>query len=143
MPSSTPSPDRFQQEIDDIVRLAEKRLEHKSVGYRARKSTRALRGRLPKVNFNLPPAEMLAGWALALLLVGWLGGLLPFLRPIAFLAQVVGIFLLVVAIVMSITGRSSGRLGGSEKMWRGERVSYGSPYGNDLLARLRRFFRRR
>ncbi len=32
---------------------------------------------------------------------------------------------------------------GGTKMWRGERVSYGNPYGEGLLARLRRFFRGR
>jgi hypothetical protein len=37
-----------------------------------------------------------------------------------------------------------GRGGGfGGKMWRGERISYGSPYGESWLNRLRRFFRGR
>jgi hypothetical protein len=40
-------------------------------------------------------------------------------------------------------GRSGGGLGGGNRMWRGERIAYGSPYGEGWLARLRRIFRGR
>ena len=71
MPSSPP-PDRFQREIDDIIRLAERRLEHQSFGYRVRRSTRRLGNALRGIHIALPPAEILGGWAMALLLIGWL-----------------------------------------------------------------------
>jgi hypothetical protein len=51
----------------------------------------------------------------------------------------IGIILLVLAIVTSLM---RGRAGGN-KMWRGERLSYGSPYGESWLNKLRRVFRGR
>jgi hypothetical protein len=147
MPSSPP-PDRFQREIDDIIRLAERRLEHQSFGYRMRRSTRRLGNAFGGIHFRLPPAETLGGWALALLLVGWLmtlpivnGVLLA--RVLSQPVLVVGIILLVLAIISSLTrgNRSSGT--GGSRMWRGERISYSSPYGEGLLDKLRRMFRGR
>jgi hypothetical protein len=54
---------------------------------------------------------------------------------------VVGIILLVLAIVSSLMRGRSG--GGGSRMWRGEQISYGSPYGESWLAKLRRMFRGR
>jgi hypothetical protein len=141
MPSSPP-PDRFQREIDDIIRLAERRLEHQSFGYRVRRTTRRLGNALSGIHIGLPPAEVLGGWAMALLLIGWLMTL-PIINGVLLahvLAQpvfVVGIVLLVLAIVSSLT---RGRSGGN-RMWRGERVSYANPYGETLLGKIRRMFR--
>jgi hypothetical protein len=144
MPSSPP-PDRFQREIDDIIRLAERRLEHQSFSYRMKRSTRRLGNVFSGIHIGLPPAETLGGWAMALLLIGWLMTL-PIVNGVLLarvLAQpvfVLGIVLLVLAIVSSLTrGRSGG--GGAGRMWRGERVSYGSPYSESLIGKLRRMFR--
>jgi hypothetical protein len=142
MPSSPP-PDRFQREIDDIIRLAERRLEHQSFSYRVKRSTRRLGNAVSGLHFRLPAPEVLGGWAMALLLISWLMTL-PIVNGV-FLARVlaqpvlvIGIVLLVLAIVSSLMrGRGSGRSG----TWRGERVSYGSPYGESWLAKLRRMFR--
>src|SRR3989440_1279728 len=71
MPSSPP-PDRFQREIDDIIRLAERRLEHQSFGYRMRRSTRRLGNAFSGLSLRLPSPESLGGWGLALLLISWL-----------------------------------------------------------------------
>jgi hypothetical protein len=71
MPSSPP-PDRFQREIDDIIRLAERRLEHQSFRYRLRRASRRFGSALGRINLRLPPAETLGGWGLALLLISWL-----------------------------------------------------------------------
>ena len=146
MPSSPP-PDRFQREIDDIIRLAERRLEHQSFSYRMRRSTRRLGGVMGGLNVRLPSPETLGGWGLALLLASWLLSL-PFVRFIPFVgllgswALVLGILFLTIAIVSSLLrGRGGG--GGGEKIWRGERVYYGSPYGEGFLGRLRRIFRGR
>jgi hypothetical protein len=144
MPSSPP-PDRFQREIDDIIRLAERRLEHQSFGYRVRRSMRRLGNAIRGIHIGLPPAEILGGWAMALLLIGWLLTL-PIVNGM-FLARVlaqpvfvVGIVLLVLAIVSSLTrGRSSS----GSAVWRGERVSYGNPYGESWLGKIRRMFRGR
>lgn len=145
MPTSPSSPeDRFQREIDDIVRLAEKRLERKGgLGARARRGSRRLGRALSSSAPRLPPVEQLAGWGLALLLLSWLLSLLRFLPGaglLGFVAQVLGIALLTLAIVLSLTrGRGGG--GGGGKMWRGERITYGNPYGQSgLLRRLRRLF---
>lgn len=143
MPSSPP-PDRFQREIDDIIRLAERRLEHQSFGYRVRRSTRRIGNAFSGIHIGLPPAETLGGWAMALLLIGWLMTL-PIVNGVLLarvLAQpvfVLGIVLLVLAIVTSLTRGRSG--GGGSRMWRGERVSYGSPYGESWLGKIRRIFR--
>ena len=144
MPSSPP-PDRFQREIDDIIRLAERRLEHQSFSYRMRRSTRRLGHALGGFSLRLPPAEQLGGWGLALLLISWLLTL-PIVRGFFFspivapIALILGVLLLTLALVSSLL---RGRGGGGTKMWRGERVSYGSPYGEGFLARLRRLFRGR
>src|SRR5690349_16838581 len=122
MPSSPP-PDRFQREIDDIIRLAERRLEHQSFSYRMKRSTRRLGNAMGGFQFRLPPAEVLGGWAMALLLLGWLMSLpiFPSLRlvagiPLALYVTAVGIILLVLAIFGSLTrGRSGG--GGGNRMW--------------------------
>ena len=152
MPSSPP-PDRFQREIDDIIRLAERRLEHQSFSYRMRKSTRRLGNAFGGFSVKLPSPETMGGLGLALLLISWLMTL-PIVSGVL-LARVlyqpmliVGVLLLVLALMTSVMrGRSGGGSGfvgaGGSKMWRGERVSYGNPYGEGLLARLRRFFRGR
>jgi hypothetical protein len=148
MPSSPP-PDKFQREIDDIIRLAERRLEHQSFSYRMRKSTRRLGNAVSGFNLRLPPAETLGGWGLALLLISWLLTLpivntfffSKYLQPVALM---LGVFLLTVALISSLVrgrGASGGR--GGNKMWRGEQITYGSPYGENLLSRLRRMFRGR
>ena len=142
MPASPPPPDRFQREIDDIIRLAERRLERQSFGNRVRRSTRRFQGDVGHWSIRLPSAEYLGGWALALLLasmvLGFFGRFIPFSGLIAFVLQAVGITLLVVALVLSLT---RGRGSGGNKMWRGERVSYGNPYGGgDFMGRIRRFF---
>src|ERR1043166_9124101 len=144
MPSSPP-PDRFQREIDDIIRLAERRLEHQSFSYRMRRSTRRLGNAFGGFNLRLPSAEVLGGWAMALLLVSWLltlpivsGVLLA--RVLAQPVLIVGILLLVLALMTSLMrGRSGGGgFGGGGKVWRGERIAYGNPYGRGWLTRLRR-----
>jgi hypothetical protein len=140
MPSSPP-PDRFQREIDDIIRLAERRLEHQSFGYRVRRSTRRIGNAFSAIHIGLPAPEVLGGWAMALLLIGWLLTL-PIINGVLLarvLAQpvfVLGIVLLVLAILSSLTRGRSGN-----HTWRGEKVSYGSPYGDGLLGRIRRMFR--
>ena len=144
MPSSPP-PDRFQREIDDIIRLAERRLEHQSFSYRMRKSTRRLGGVMGGINLRLPSPEVLGGWGLALLLASWLLSLvrfIPFSGVLGQWALIFGILFLTVAIVSSLL-RGRGIGGGGDKMWRGERIYYGSPYGEGFLGRLRRIFRGR
>src|ERR671932_907798 len=144
MPSSPP-PDKFQREIDDIIRLAERRLEHQSFGYRMRRSTRRLGGAFSGFSLRLPPVETLGGWGLALLLASWLLSLLrfiPFSGLLSFWSLVFGIAFLTLALVLSLL-RGRGIGGGGEKVWRGERVYYGSPYGDGLLSRLRRILRGR
>jgi hypothetical protein len=46
-----------------------------------------------------------------------------------------------VALISSLM-RGRGGPGGN-KMWRGERITYGSPYSENILNRLRRMFRGR
>jgi hypothetical protein len=142
MPSSPP-PDRFQREIDDIIRLAERRLEHQSFSYRVKRSTRRIGRAFGGFHFSLPPAEVMGGWALALLLLSWLMtlpiiGSVPLLHMLAQPVLALGIILLVLAIISSLMrGRNGSR------SWRGEQLSYGSPYGESWLTKLRRMFRGR
>ena len=150
MPSSPP-PDRFQREIDDIIRLAERRLEHQSFRYRMRRSTKRLGSAFGGVAPKLPSAETLGGWGLALLLLSWLFSL-PFVNGI-FLSRLLqpwtlifGVLLLTLALISSLLrGRGATGMpgGGGGRIWRGERISYGSPYGETWLSRLRRMFRGR
>jgi hypothetical protein len=147
MPSSPP-PDRFQREIDDIVRLAERRLEHQSFSYRVRRSTRRLGNAVGGFAPRLPAPETLGGWGLALLLISWLltlpivnGVLLGrILQP---WVLIVGVLLLTLALITSLLRGRGATGGGGTRMWRGERISYGSPYGESWLNRLRRMFRGR
>jgi hypothetical protein len=148
MPPSNPPPDRFQREIDDIIRLAERRLEHQSFSYRMRKSTRRLSGTIGGINLRLPSAETMGGVGLALMLLGMVIGIFGF-GPLRMLQPIVtglGLLLLVLAILASVfRGRAGGGSsgGGGSKMWRGEQISYGSPYGDGILNRLRRMLRGR
>src|SRR5216683_4838804 len=139
MPSSPP-PDKFQREIDDIIRLAERRLEHQSFSYRMRRSTRRLGNAVSGFNLRLPPAETLGGWGLALLLISWLLTLplvnTIFPRPVQTVVLMLGVLMLTVALISSLVRGRGGR--GGNKMWRGERVAYGNPYGEDFISRLRR-----
>lgn len=139
MPSSSSSPDKFQREIDDIIRLAERRLERQSPGYRVRRNARRLGSTFSGFSLSLPRPEVLGGWGLALLMFSWLAGLLGFglAHLLSGWAMIIGLVLLIVAIVTSLTRGSSG----GAKSWRGERISYGSPYGSGLMNRLRRLFR--
>ncbi|MCA1645551.1 MAG: hypothetical protein LC797_08835 [Chloroflexi bacterium] len=148
MPSSPP-PDKFQREIDDIIRLAERRLEHQSFRYRMRRSTRRLGNAFSGFAPKLPSPEVLGGWGLAFLLISWLFSL-PFINGIVLsrLLQpwtlILGVTLLTLALISSLLrGRGSAGTGGSGRMWRGERITYGSPYGESWLTRLRRMFRGR
>src|SRR5262249_34856755 len=117
MPSSPP-PDRFQREIDDIIRLAERRLEHQSFSYRMTRSTRRLSNAFGGFSVRLPAAETMGGWGLALLLISWLltlpiVNLIPFSRLLQPLALMVGILLLTVALIASLMrGRGGGGGGG-------------------------------
>lgn len=144
MPSSPP-PDRFQREIDDIIRLAERRLEHRSFSYRVKKSGRRLGNAFGGFSLHLPPAETLGGWGLALLLVSWLMTL-PIIREVSLalvlypIVLALGVLLLAAALITSLL---RGRTGAGSKTWRGERVSYGNPYRGGFLNRLRRIFRGR
>jgi hypothetical protein len=64
--------------------------------------------------------------------------LINLLRP---WVLIFGVLLLTLALVSSLLrGRGTS---GSGRMWRGERLSYGNPYGENWLARLRRMFRGR
>jgi len=149
MPSSPP-PDKFQREIDDVIRLAERRLEHQSFSYRMRRSTRRLGNAFGGLSLRLPSPETLGGLGLALLLISWLMTL-PIVSGVL-LARIlyqpvliVGVLMLVLALITSLMRGRGGAtgLGSSNKMWRGERMTYGSPYGESWLARLRRLFRGR
>ena len=149
MPSSPP-PDKFQREIDDIIRIAERRLEHQSFRYRMRRATRRLGTTAAALSLRLPPAETFGGWGLALLLISWLLTLpflsLPLIRFVQPWVLMLGILLLTAGLISSLVrGKGTGATGtsGGGRMWRGERVAYGSPYGESWLSRLRRMFRGR
>jgi hypothetical protein len=150
MPSSNPPPDRFQREIEDVIRLAERRLEHQSFSSRMRRSTRRLRSRMGGVGLRMPPAETLGGLGLAFLMLSWFltlgllrGGFIAILQP---WVAGIGILLLVLALLISIMRpKIPGAPGanGGPRMWRGERISYSSAYGEGILSRLRRMLRGR
>jgi hypothetical protein len=148
MPSSPP-PDRFQREIDDIIRLAERRLEHQSFSYRMRRSTRRLGHAMGGFSLRLPSPEALGGWGLALLFLSMVisvllrGGPAVLGTPLSQLVLAIGALLLALALITSVLrGRAAGG-GGGNRMWRGERISYGSPYGESFLNRIRRLLRGR
>jgi hypothetical protein len=149
MPPSNPPPDRFQREIDDIIRLAERRLEHQSFSYRMRKSSRRLGARLGGFSVRLPSAETMGAIGMALLLAAMVISIFGFgpVRVMQPYIAGIGLLFLVLAILASVfRGRGGGGAGvggGGTKMWRGEQISYGSPYGEGFLSRLRRMLRGR
>jgi hypothetical protein len=92
----------------------------------------------------------LGGLGLAFLMLSWFltlgllrGGFIAILQP---WVAGIGILLLVLALLISImrpkTPGAPGANGGP-RMWRGERISYSSPYGEGILSRLRRMLRGR
>jgi hypothetical protein len=72
-------------------------------------------------------------WFLTLGLIR--GGLISAIQP---WVAGIGIIFLVLAILQSVLKGRGGSSGGGSKMWRGERISYASPYGEGILRRLRR-----
>ncbi len=141
MSSPAPPPDHFNQEIDNVVRLAEKRLQRESAGFRIKQATRRAGSTFDGFHLRLPAVETMAGWALALLLLSWLVSLVRISAFLSFWMQVAGIALLAAAIIISVTRGQSGSSGPKE--WRGRRIDYGSNAGPGLLDRFRRLFRNR
>jgi hypothetical protein len=97
----------------------------------------------------LPNAETLGGWGLALLLLSWLFSL-PFINTMFLIrllqpwTLIFGVLLLTLALISSLLrGRGTSGAPGGGKLWRGERIAYGNPYGETWLSRLRRMFRGR
>jgi hypothetical protein len=70
------------------------------------------------------------------------GGPALFGVPLGQLVLAIGALLLALALITSVL-RGRGAAGSGNKMWRGERVSYGSPYGSGFLDRIRRLLRGR
>src|SRR6478672_11768075 len=113
MPSSPP-PDKFQREIDDIIRIAERRLEHQSFRYRMRRATRRLGSGISAFNLRLPAAEIFGGWGLALLLISWLLTLfsMPLIRLVQPWVLMLGILLLTAGLISSLVrGKGTGGAG--------------------------------
>ncbi|MBI2755677.1 MAG: hypothetical protein HYX52_03105 [Chloroflexi bacterium] len=149
MSTSSPQPDKFQREIDDIIRLAEKRLERQSPTYRVQRQVNRIQRRWGGVpSITLPDPEVLAGVGLAALFLTFLLGLprliglaVPGLGFVSVLLQGIGFGLLAAAILLSLV--RSRRRGGT-RTWRGDPVRYDSPYGaSNITRRIRRLFRGR
>jgi hypothetical protein len=102
------------------------------------------------LGLRMPPAETLGGLGLAFLMLSWFltlgllrGGLIAVLQP---WTAGIGIILLVLALLISIMRPKIPGVPGSNggpKIWRNEPISYGSPYGEGILRRLRRMLRGR
>jgi len=136
--------DRYQKEIEDLLRRMESRPYREPFSRRlARRTTRVragfqsgLRGYLRR-----PPVEQFMIASIALVLASLILRLVPPLQGLAYWTSILSLLFFVLAIGISIVShRRPGASG--ERSWRGQVIDY-RPRNPDLWWRLRQWFKRK
>ncbi len=136
--------ERWEREIDDLLRRREARLRGEPVSRRfARRSapfTSGLGGALRSV-LRRPPVEQFMIASIFLVALTFLLQMIRIAPTLAYWAGMLSLLFFVLAMALSVAGhRGLGSRG--PKRWRDREVSYGSPYPS-LWSNLRGWFRRR
>src|SRR5581483_6599017 len=150
-PGQHPVSERYQREIEELLRRLDgrprpeplsRRLSRRTAGFRSGFQS-ALRSFLRR-----PPVEQFMIASIALVLVSLILGLPMFgaLATVAYWTSILGLLFFVLAIGLSIANRrpssSGGCGGGGDRYWRGQVIEY-RPRNEGFFGRLRRWFRRR
>jgi hypothetical protein len=141
-------PERWEQEIDELLRRREAKLRREPVSRRVRRRSAPMMSGLSDVFRSFlrrTPVEQFMIASLALVAVAFLLNIFPGTLTLARWASLLSILLFVLAIALSVAGRRGGQDPGS-KRWRDRDVGYGSSYGAPqptLWDNLRTWWRRR
>jgi hypothetical protein len=147
-------PERWEQEIDELLRRREAKLRREPVSRRVvRRSAPMMSGMNGafRVFLRWTPVEQFMFASIFLVAIAFLVTIIPGMGEIARWASLLSILFFVLAIALSVAGRRGfGPPGssGSNKNWRGQSIGYGSPYSSgsqhpSLWDSLRTWWRRR
>ena len=135
--------ERWEREIDDLLRRKEGRLRREPVSRRFTRRSAPLAGGVTHVLRSFlrrPPVEQFMIASIFLVALTFFLQILRIAPTIQYWAGVLSLFLFVLALGLSITGHRGGPRG--TKRWREREISYGSPYPS-LWDSMRRWWRRR
>lgn len=141
-------PERWEQEIDELLRRREAKLRREPVSRRVRRRSAPMMSGLSdafRSFLRRTPVEQFMIASLALVAVAFLLNIFPGTLVLARWASLLSILLFVLAIALSVAGRRGQEPPGS-KRWRDRDVGYGSNYGGQqptIWDNLRTWWRRR
>jgi hypothetical protein len=141
-------PERWEQEIDELLRRREAKLRREPVSRRVRRQSAPMMSGLSGVFRSFlrrTPVEQFMIASLALVAVAFLLNIFPGTLVLARWASLLSILLFVLAIALSVAGRRGHEPPGG-KRWRDRDVGYGSSYGGQqptIWDSLRTWWRRR
>ncbi|MFN8635675.1 MAG: hypothetical protein U0893_17645 [Chloroflexota bacterium] len=142
-------PERWEQEIDELLRRREAKLRREPVSRRVvRRSAPMMSGMSGafRTFLRMTPVEQFMFASIFLVALAFLASVIPGLAVIARWASLLSILFFVLALALSVAGRRGMGPPGSSKSWRGQSVGYGSPYGSShpsLWDNLKTWWRRR
>ena len=135
--------ERWEREIDDLLRRKEGRLRREPVSRRFARRSAPLAGGLSGVLRSVlrrPPVEQFMIASIFLVAVTFLLQIVKIAPTVQYWAGMLSLFLFLLALGLSVTGHRSGPRGA--KRWRDREISYGSPYPS-LWDSVRHWWRRR
>jgi hypothetical protein len=141
-------PERWEQEIDELLRRREAKLRREPVSRRvARRSAPMMSGLSGALRTFLrwSPVEQFMVASIFLVAAAFLLSVVPGFAGLSQWASLLSILFFVLAIALSVAGRRGGGPHGA-KRWRDRDVGYGSHYGPatpSLWESLRTWWRRR
>lgn len=141
-------PERWEQEIDELLQRREAKLRREPVSRRVRRRSAPMMSGLSEAFRSFlrrTPVEQFMIASLALVALAFLLNIFPGTLALARWASLLSILLFVLAIALSVAGRRGQGPPGA-KRWREREVGYGSNYGQSqptLWDSLRTWWRRR
>ncbi len=141
-------PERWEQEIDELLQRREAKLRREPVSRRVRRRSAPMMSGLSEAFRSFlrrTPVEQFMIASLALVALAFFLNIFPGTLALARWASLLSILLFVLAIALSVAGRRGQGPPGA-KRWREREVGYGSDYGQSqptLWDSLRTWWRRR
>ena len=143
-------PERWEQEIDELLRRREAKLRREPVSRKVVRRSAPMMSGLSgafRTFLRWTPVEQFMFASIFLVAAAFLLGVLPGMAGVARWASLLSILFFVLAIALSVAGRRGfGPHGSTTKNWRGREVGYGSTYGHShpsVWDSLRTWWRRR
>jgi preprotein translocase subunit SecG len=141
-------PERWEQEIDELLRRREAKLRREPVSRRVKRRSAPMMSGMSgafRSFLRRTPVEQFMIASLALVAVAFLLNIFPGTLALARWASLLSILFFVLAIALSVAGRRGQGPPGT-KRWRDRDVGYGSSYGShqpSVWESLRTWWRRR